>query len=63
MMNRDGLLALLAAALLVLPTGCDHRGGSETMNPEVEQSCLEEGFDRGTTEFANCVEELSESGQ
>jgi hypothetical protein len=33
------------------------------MNPDVEQSCVAEGFDRGTTEFANCVEELSESDQ
>jgi hypothetical protein len=62
-MRWDGLLALLGGALLVLSAGCNHWNGPKPMNPDVEQSCLEEGYDRETTEFADCVKELSETDQ
>ena len=49
---------VLSAALLALATGCQSKVGSD---PAAEQACLEEGFDAGTTEYADCVEELSEA--
>lgn len=60
-MTGKRLLIVLAAALPALSTGCDRFGQQEPPDPAVEQSCREEGFDPGTTEFADCVEELSES--
>jgi hypothetical protein len=49
-------LLMLAAALVLLSAGCDKKIGSD---PAAEEACLEEGYDPGTTEYANCLEELS----
>lgn len=60
-MNRRSLLTLMAAALLAPTAACDRFRRDEPVDPEVEQSCREEGFDPGTTEFVDCVKELSGS--
>lgn len=49
-------LLMLAAALVLLSAGCNKKIGSD---PAAEEACLEEGYDPGTTEYANCLEELS----
>jgi len=62
-MRWDGYMTLLAGASLVLSVGCNHWRGPNPMNADAEQSCLEEGYDRETTEFSDCVKELSETDQ
>ena len=62
-MSRKGFLVLAAATLLAVSAGCDRWKSSEPPDPAVAESCEQEGFDPGTTEYADCVEELSESGQ
>ena len=37
------------------------RGQGLAEAPEEAQACLEEGYDVGTTEYAECVEELSKA--
>ena len=58
-------LTLIVAALLALATGCDQKKLTwwkpSPMDPDIEQSCREEGFDPGTTEYEDCLKELSES--
>jgi hypothetical protein len=49
-----------AAALLALTAGCNSKIPSD---PAAEASCREEGFDPGTTEYADCIEKLSGSDQ
>ena len=49
---------ILSAMLMALAVGCQSKAGSD---PAAEQACLEEGFDAGTTEYAECVKELSEA--
>lgn len=56
-MMRAGFF-VLSAVLVALAAGCQSKIGSD---PAAEQACLEEGFDAGTTEYAECVEELSEA--
>lgn len=51
-------LLILSAAFFALSAGCDKKIGSD---PAAEQACLEEGYDAGTTEYAECVKELSGS--
>ncbi len=51
-------LSIVAVALLALAAGCEKKIGSD---PAAEQACLEEGYDAGTTEYAECVKELSGS--
>ena len=58
-MSSRRLLTLVAAALLALCAGCNLRIGSEPVDPAVEESCLEEGYDPDTTEYADCIKELS----
>ncbi|MDX1423263.1 MAG: hypothetical protein R3322_09000 [Kiloniellales bacterium] len=60
-MRGTWLPALVAAGLLTIPAGCDWRHRDEPVDPAVAQSCREEGFDPGTTEYVDCVEELSGS--
>ena len=60
-MHRRSLLILATSALLAPAAGCDRFRHHEPVDPEVEQSCREEDFDPGTTEFADCVKELSGS--
>ncbi len=60
-MSGERLLTLMAAALLALSAGCDLRIGLDPVDREVEESCLEEGYDPATTEYADCIEELSET--
>lgn len=55
-MRGKRLLTLSAAALLGLTAGCEPKFGSD---PVAEDACLEEGYDPGTTEYADCVKELS----
>lgn len=52
---------MMAAACLAPAAGCDRFHRDEPVDPEIEQSCREEGFDPGTTEFDDCVKELSGS--
>lgn len=47
---------ILAAAIVLLAAGCEKKVGSD---PSAEEACLQEGYDAGTTEYADCVEELS----
>ena len=49
---------VLGAALLALTAGCQSKIGSD---PVAEEACLEEGYDPGTTEYADCIKELSGS--
>jgi len=58
-MKRRSLLTLMALSLLAPAAACDRFRHHEPVDPEVEQSCREEGFDPETTEFADCVKELS----
>lgn len=60
-MSSKRLSTLIAAALLVLTAGCDLRIGGDPADPEIGQACQEEGFDPGTTEYAECTGELVES--
>ena len=60
-MSSKIFLTLFAAALLALSAGCDLRLGGDPADPEIEQACQEEGFDPGTTEYAECTGELTES--
>jgi hypothetical protein len=48
----------MAVALLALTVACQSKVGSD---PAAEQACQEEGFDPGTTEYADCIKELSGS--
>ena len=59
-MSSKRLLTLLTAALLVLCAGCDMRIGLDPVDRSVEESCMDEGIDPVTTEYEDCVEELSE---
>jgi len=59
-MSSERLLTLLTAALLVLCAGCDMRIGLDPVDRSVEESCMDEGIDPVTTEYEDCVEELSE---
>ena len=61
-MSTKSLLILMASALLALSAGCDRRTEPKTVDRDAEESCLEEGFDPGTTEYVNCIEELSGGG-
>lgn len=60
-MRSKRLLTLFAAALLALSAGCDLRIGGDPADPVAEQACQEEGFDPGTTGYAECTGELGES--
>lgn len=64
-MSSKRLLPLMAVALLALTVGCDQKKVTwykpGPTDPAVEQSCKEEGYDPGTTEYADCLEELSDS--
>ena len=60
-MSSERLLTLMAAALLVPSAGCDLRIEPEPVDRAVEESCLEEGYDPETTEYADCIKELSET--
>ena len=60
-MNRRSLLILMAGALLAPAAACDRFHRDEPVDPEIEQSCQEEGYDPATTEFDDCVKELSGS--
>jgi hypothetical protein len=59
-MSSEILLTLMAAALLVLCAGCDMRIGLDPVDRSVEESCMDEGIDPETTEYEDCVKELSE---
>ena len=59
-MSSKRLLSLMAAALLALCAGCDLRIGMDPVDRSVEESCMDEGLDPETTEYADCVKELSE---
>jgi len=53
--------ALAATALLALLAGCDGTIQPDIgPNPIYEEQCRQEGFDPGTTEYVDCVRELSE---
>ena len=60
-MSGKRFSTLFAAALLALSAGCDMRIGGDPADPEIGQACQEEGFDPGTTEYAECTGELTES--
>ena len=60
-MSSKRLSTLSAAALLALAAGCDRRIGGDPSDPEAEQACQEEGFDPGTTEYAECTGEVVDS--
>jgi len=57
-MSNRRPLTLLASALLVLSAGCALTVEPEPVDPVAEESCSEEGYDPGTTEYVNCIEEL-----
>jgi hypothetical protein len=59
-MRKERLLILVPAIFLVLPAGCDLMHRDKPVDPAIEQSCREEGFDPDTTEFDDCVKELSQ---
>jgi len=53
-------LALLPLAALALLTACQPAYEEEIgPNPVYEDQCSQQGWDPGTTEFVNCVNELS----
>ena len=58
--NIDRHLALLFSVLLAAATGCDARI-EERQETDAELSCREEGFDVGSTAYADCVEARSGS--
>jgi len=60
-MSRKRIPTLFAAALLALAAGCDLRIGGDPGGPVIEQACQEEGFDPGTSEYAECTGELPAS--
>ena len=60
-MSRKRLSTLFAAALLAFCVGCDLRIGGDPADPDIEQACQEEGFDPGSTEYAECTAELTGS--
>ena len=51
------VLTLLGAA----NAGCNRYEPPRRASPEVREACLQEGFDPDTTEFVDCVKELSSS--
>lgn len=61
---RTTPFVLIAATLLAFSSGCDQKKLTwekpSPMDPDVEQACREEGYDPGTTEYENCLNELSE---
>jgi hypothetical protein len=59
-MSSERFLTVMAAAPLVLCAGCDLRIGMDPVDRSVEESCMNEGIDPETTEYEDCVKELSE---
>ena len=55
---RRNLLLLTVIALSLSVTACMRT--PKPVDRVAEQDCLNEGFERGTTEFVDCVNELSE---
>ena len=53
-----GFVLLLAAAAM---TGCEATIVTEPEDQAAQDACVQEGFDPGTTEFVNCVDEVSRS--
>jgi len=53
-----GFVLLLAATAAA---GCDATIGPRPEDPAAHDECVQEGFDPGTTEFVNCVDELSQT--
>jgi hypothetical protein len=54
---RRLLLVLPLVALALPAAGCMRK--QKPVDPVAEQNCLNEGFERDTTEFVDCVNELS----
>ena len=57
-MNYNRCLALLCAVFLATAAGCGARM-HEKPETDAELACREGGFNRGSTAFADCVEERS----
>ena len=55
---RRIFLLLTVATLALSASACMRQ--SKPVDRVAEQDCLNEGFERGTTEFVDCVNELSE---
>lgn len=55
---RRYLLVLAVIALALPAAGCMRM--HKPADRVAEEDCLNEGFERGTTEFVDCVKELSE---
>jgi hypothetical protein len=53
-----GFVLLLAA---VTAAGCNARIAPRPEDRAAHEECAQQGFDPGTTEFVNCVDELSQS--
>ena len=62
-MSGNGSVVLWVVALLMFSAGCEMTVGQDPVDRSAEDACMEEGFDIGTTEYDNCVEELSEPDQ
>ena len=59
-MNQGTAKALSAAALLALLAGCGGFDPGPQPNVSAEENCRQEGFDPGTTEYDDCVKQLSD---
>jgi len=57
--SKKILLALAGLTLVSLVAACDGMQPTGFSDPDAEATCQQEGFDPGTTEFENCMHEVS----
>jgi len=62
-MSSTRFRILVAAVLLPIFAGCEMTIGPDPVERSAEDACMEQGFELGTAEHDNCVEELSEPDQ